>query len=226
MCWIFAPGTMFAGWRIIGKVTSSSATLTTRTRCDMSPNLGPPNWVSVYVNFFGCNESLVCVEILRFILWVHLFFGFSWATQWLWLSGQLVWRRLAQLHLPSRHTVVTTCTGLLPLLEMFLKWELQEDCTDLGALMRRFDSEAQLESHELGRSLLFMVRDDVVGIDSLPRLSPIDPPINPFNVVRERLAAVDFALNGLHPQVHPLMGLVSISKLISNIDFYIDSGRK
>jgi hypothetical protein len=109
---------------------------------------------------------------------------------------------------------------------MFLKWELQEDCTDLGALMRHFDFEAQLESHELGRSLLFMVRDDVVGIDSLPRLSPIDPPINPFNVVRERLAAVDFALNGLHPQVHALMGLVSIGKLISNIDFYIDSGRK
>ena len=88
--------------------------------------------------------------------------------------------------------------------------------------MRRFDSEAQLESHELGRSLLFMVRDNGVGFDSLPRLSPIDLPINPFNVVRDRLAAVDLALNGLHPQVHPLMGLVSISKLISNVDFHID----
>ena len=90
--------------------------------------------------------------------------------------------------------------------------------------MRRFDSEAHLESHELGRSLLFMVRDDGDGLDSLPRLSPINQPLDPFSVVRERLAAVDFALHGLHPQVHPLSGLVSISTMISDIDFHIDVG--
>lgn len=67
--------------------------------------------------------------------------------------------------------------------------------------MLRFDSDVVLESHELGRSLLFMVGHDDVGFDSLPHLPPIEPRINPFDVVRERLAAVDLALHGLQPQV-------------------------
>jgi hypothetical protein len=56
---------------------------------------------------------------------------------------------------------------LLPLIEMYCKWELQEDCSNLGELMRRFDDEAELQSHDLGRSMLEMVRDDDVGLREL-----------------------------------------------------------
>lgn len=90
---------------------------------------------------------------------------------------------------------------LLPLVEMFCKWELQEDCTDLWALMIRFDSEVALESHELGRSLLFMVRDDANGLDILPGNIPRVVTSNPFDVVRERLAAAGHAIRSLHQQV-------------------------
>ena len=117
-------------------------------------------------------------------------------------SGHLVWRRLPHLHAPSHHTIRCTCMQLLPLVEMFCKWELQEDCADLKALVRRFDSEDELGSHELGRALLCMVNDDDDGLDSLPRLERIVPPSNPFAVLRERLAVVDFAIGGLRPHVH------------------------
>ena len=93
---------------------------------------------------------------------------------------------------------------LLPLVEMFCKWELEEDCTDLWALMVRFDSEVELESHELGRSLLFMVRDDAAGLDILPVSAPVVVVANPFDVVRERLSAAANAIRGLHQQVQLL----------------------
>ena len=51
--------------------------------------------------------------------------------------------------------------------------------------MLRFDSEVELESHVLGRSLLFMVNDDAIGNDSMPRLVPITAPADPFQLVRE-----------------------------------------
>ena len=75
-------------------------------------------------------------------------------------SGQLVWRRHTCLPPPSHHALRTTCMHILPLVEMYCRWELQEDCSDLGALMVRFDSESELESNALGRSLLRMIRDD------------------------------------------------------------------
>jgi hypothetical protein len=131
--------------------------------------------------------------------------GYIRSAQCLWCSGQLVWRRLVHSPLPSHHLIRDTCTRLLPLLEMFCKWELQEDCSNLKALMLRFDSEVHLGSHELGRSLLFMIEHEDVGFDSLPHPPRIEPRTNPFDVVRERLAAVDLALHGLHPQVHPTM---------------------
>ena len=68
--------------------------------------------------------------------------------------------------------------------------------------MLRFDSELELESHELGRSLLFMIRDDDMGFNTLPTHSGIDAPTNPFDEIRERLAAVDSAILDLHPQVN------------------------
>jgi hypothetical protein len=46
---------------------------------------------------------------------------------------------------------------------MYCKWELEEDCSNLWALMLRFDSEADLETHDLGRSLLLMLRSDGPG---------------------------------------------------------------
>ena len=65
-------------------------------------------------------------------------------------TGQLVWRRHANSPLPSHHMLRTTCMQILPLVEMFCRWELQEDCGNLRALMHRFDSESELQSTELG----------------------------------------------------------------------------
>ena len=160
--------------KIIGKGTSSTVTHTTYTPRDMCPNLGPPNWVSKYVPFFWHMQLLAGVIWPRFNVRIHVPKGYLCSSHWLWCSWQLVWRRLVHLHVPSHHTIRDTCTRLLPLLEMFCKWELQEDCSDLRAT----DSEAVMESHELGRSLLFMVGHEDVGFDSLPHLSPVEPRIN------------------------------------------------
>lgn len=75
--------------------------------------------------------------------------------------------------------------------------------------MLRFDSELELESHELGRNLLSMVRDDDVGFTSVPRPVPSIGVASPFDVVRERLAAAALAIRGLRPQVN--MSLVMVS---------------
>jgi len=90
---------------------------------------------------------------------------------------------------------------LLPLVEMYCKWELQEDCSNLHALMLRFDSERELESHELGRSLLFMIRDEDMGFPSWPRHSIVNAANNPFEAIHERLAAADLAIRDLQAQV-------------------------
>ena len=67
--------------------------------------------------------------------------------------------------------------------------------------MRRFDSEVEWASHELGQSLLIMVRDedDVVGEFQQHTQSP--PRANPFDALTHRLAAVDLAFRDLHAQV-------------------------
>ena len=97
---------------------------------------------------------------------------------------------------------------LLPVVEMFCKWILEEDCSNLHQLMLRCDDERELESHELGRSLLSMIRDDNADLEMLPRPIRIDPPSNPFEVIRAGLAAVEVALRGLRPQVHVVMGFL------------------
>ena len=91
---------------------------------------------------------------------------------------------------------------LLPLVEMYCKYELQEDCIGLRELMVRFDSESELRSHELGRSLLCMVREDDENLDILPRPMPFVSRENPFDVVRERLLAAGTAITLLREQVH------------------------
>ena len=67
--------------------------------------------------------------------------------------------------------------------------------------MLRFDSEHELRSHELGRSLLFMLHNDDVGLNIFPDhgLNIFRP--NPFADIRERLRAADLAINGLQSQV-------------------------
>ena len=112
-----------------------------------------------------------------------------------------MWRRHVQFPPPSHHVLRSTCMQLLPLVEMYCRWELQEDCSDLRALMLRFDSEHELRSHELGRSLLFMLHDDDVGLDIFPDhgLNIVRP--NPFDDIRERLRAADSAIIGLQSQV-------------------------
>ena len=62
-----------------------------------------------------------------------------------------MWQRHAHLTSPSWHAIRDTCTQLFPLVEMYYKWELQEDCSDLRALMLRFDSEIELEAHDTTR---------------------------------------------------------------------------
>lgn len=113
-----------------------------------------------------------------------------------------MWSRHVGLHPPTAQDVRNLCTQLLPLLEMYCRWELEEDCTDLRALMRRFDSETDLESHELGRSLLFMIRDEETHIDRLPQHVPIVVRDNPFDAIRDRLSVLGMAIQELRPQVN------------------------
>ena len=113
-----------------------------------------------------------------------------------------MWRRHVHLPGPSHHDIRNTCMQLLPLVEMYCKWELEEDCTSLQALMVRFDSELELESHELGRSLLFMVRDETTTTEILAESRPPLSAANPFDIVRERLAAAGLAIRTLQHQVH------------------------
>ena len=115
-----------------------------------------------------------------------------------------MWQRHAHLTSPSWHAIRDTCTQLFPLVEMYYKWELQEDCSDLRALMLRFDSEIELEAHELGRSLLLMIRSDGIDRDCLPGLVSRAVHPNPFDVVRERLHTTTLAIQDLHAQVRSL----------------------
>ena len=72
--------------------------------------------------------------------------------------------------------------------------------------MIRFDSEAELETHELGRSLLLMLRDDDIGLHAPPLPLPLAATVNPFDAIRSRLAALDSAFVSLQAQVLPVVG--------------------
>ena len=133
-------------------------------------------------------------------------------------SGRLLWRRFVHLP-PSHHAIRTTCMQLLPLVEMYCKWELEEDCTSLRALVCWFDSELELESHEPGRSLLSMIQDDDVGLISMARRPPTREAASLFHVIWERLAAFALAIRDLHPQVHMLVDLCSMCELTRNCSF-------
>jgi hypothetical protein len=130
----------------------------------------------------------------------------SWPpTQIRLCTGRLVRQRHTHLPHPSHHAIRSTCMQLLPLIEMYCKWELEEDCTNLHALMLRFDSESELQSHDLGRSLLSMVREEDAGLDILPLRATLPPQPSPFDLVRDRLAAAALAIRTLRTQVHPVL---------------------
>lgn len=116
-------------------------------------------------------------------------------------AGVLVWRRFHVSSNPSHHAVRAACMQLLPLVEMYCKYELQEDCSNLWELMLRFDSEAALQTHGLGRSMLAMLRDEDAGLQILPPSLLLPPMFNPFDAIRTSLAAVDTAFHALRPQV-------------------------
>lgn len=126
-----------------------------------------------------------------------------------------MWRRHVHSPFPSHHAVRATCTQLLPLVEMYCKWVLQEDCSSLRGLMLQFDSEEELESHELGRSLLDMVRDDDVGFVSVPQPVPLIATANLFDAFRDRLAAAGTAIRGLREQVILPPGFLCLCALVS-----------
>ena len=113
-----------------------------------------------------------------------------------------MWRQHGSSSCPSHHALRATCMQLLPLVEMYCKWELLEDCSNLRALMRRFDSEAALESHELGRSMLQMLHDDDVGMFVLPPRAQFSAPIDPFDDIKSSLVVVHTSFQALQPQVH------------------------
>lgn len=209
---------MHAGCTISGRGTNYSAMAITQTPGNMNLNSVAPNWVRGLATSFDFMHFLCAARCVFTVLCVNDVCVHWRTTQWLGFAGQLLWRRLPVFPLPSHHTVRSACMQLLPLVEMFCKWELQEDCTNLRALMLRFDSEADLKSHELGRSLLFLVRDEDGDLDGLPTLHRIERTANPFEVVRERLAAVSLAIQDLQPQVHLVSDYSATCNLLAIID--------
>lgn len=119
-----------------------------------------------------------------------------------------MWRRHNSTSHTSHHAIRATCTQLLPLVEMFCKYELQEDCSDLRALMLRFDDEHALETDVLGRAMLQMLRDDDIGLHIYPIPAHLPAAVNLFDEFRVSLAAVDTAIQALQPQVHVALGYI------------------
>ena len=118
------------------------------------------------------------------------------------LPGQLLWRRFNSACPPSHSALRATFVQLLPLVEMYCKWVLCEECSNLWDLMVRFDSEAELGSHELGRSMLQMLHGDEGGLHIMPPPLPAPTAVSPFAATRATLAAMDVALQTMRPQVH------------------------
>ena len=82
--------------------------------------------------------------------------------------------------------------------------------------MLRFDSEAELESRTLGRSLLPLVRDGDGGLDNVSRRTQNVAPPNPFDAVRTRLSTIDRAIRGLPTQVQLIVGFCCACDLDCN----------
>ena len=92
----------------------------------------------------------------------------------------------------------------------------------LQALLLRYDSEAELESHDLGRALLHMVWDDGDELPQQPSRQFAQEPhvvvVDPFQAFREQLAAVDSAFRTLQPHVPPVVGYNRETVVVENIE--------
>ena len=215
---------MLVGLLTIGKGTNYFVTPTTRIPPAMRPNSGTPNLVRG-LNPIQSFMHLFLVVITGDCFCVSVLFPTGGHPLWLFVAGQLVWRRHCELPPPSHHVLRATCMRILPLVEMYCKWELEEDCTNLRSLMHRFDYETVLESHELGRYLLNMLVDDDIGFPTLSSQLPLVARPNPFEAVRERLAVAASAIRELHAEVHKeppinhLYGLYTIISKKFNIAF-------
>ena len=200
LCGLLTVGSVCVESRIIGRGIRFFATHSTLIQWHMNPNSRTRNWVGHYpaplvrcwfvcVNFAGG----FCAASIRSCLT---------STPVRVLAGQLVWRRFAAGCTPSHHALQATCLQLLPVIEMYCKYILQEDCSNLWALMVRFDCEAELSSHDLGRSMLAMLHADD---DDAPRLLPagvhMPARVSPFDAIRTSLAAMDVTLQTMRPQV-------------------------
>lgn len=115
-----------------------------------------------------------------------------------------MWRRHAVPNNPSPCAICATCMQFLPLVKIYCKWDLEEDCTNLRALVLCFDSEAELDTHELGRSLLLVLPDDDIVLQVLPPRQ-LAAAVNPFDAIGSRLAAIDNAFHSLQPHVDPVV---------------------
>ena len=129
------------------------------------------------------------------------------------LPGQLLWRRFNSACPPSHSALRATFVQLLPLVEMYYKWVLCKDCSNLWDLMVRFDSEAKLGSHELGRSMLQMLHGDEGGLQIVPPPVLMPPPVSPFTAIRFTFAAMDVALQAMRPQVHIALDVTCLCSL-------------
>ena len=209
---------VLAGRRTTGAGTNFFALLTIRTLRITFGSSGSPNSERVL--------PLSPVFGFFFLQSAALLRGCSWIGDASELvecrAGQLVWARHAGRPTPSPHAIRVTCMQLLPLLEMYYRWELEEDCSNLQALLLRYDSEAELESHDLGRALLHMVWDDGDGLPQQPSRKFAQEPhvvvVNPFQAFREQLAAVDSAFCTLQPQVPPVVGYNRETVVVENIE--------
>ena len=93
----------------------------------------------------------------------------------------------------------------------------------MQALMERFASISELKTHDLGRSLLRMVRDEENGLLSFSERRHAEPSpsrrTDPFGAVRARLASVDLAFQGLLAQVLIVIGFSKKCAVGSNKNF-------
>jgi hypothetical protein len=182
--------------------TNCFAMHSTRIRLPMKQNSKIPNWVRRHpAPLVHCCFPCVALDSGLCALLFPVAFLTSPPSHL--LAGRLVWRRFAADSTPSHHAVRATCVQILPLIDMYCKYVLQEDSTNLWGLMVRYDCEAELASHELGRSMLEMIRDDDDGAPQiLPPRVRRPTAASPFDAIRSTLAAMDVALQTLRPQVH------------------------
>lgn len=188
---------LWLGRRIIGMATNCFATPTILILYIMRPTLVCANWVSAYPSHEFFHWKMYDWHSTR-VSWV-LECLLLYVTNACLLPSQFVWHyhdRLPPNFWESVHTPHMYASP--PLMDMYYRWQLHEDCSNLGAHMLRFDGEVELESHDLDQSLLYMVRDDGTGLEGHARHIDINVAPNPFDAIRERLAVVDWDFMDLH----------------------------